>query len=119
MKVKELIAELEQKNPESELYVSVYDCGGFNDIYGIDNVDQFDPEEAVQIAISTGCDTHRKWTGQQNCPLEKLEKAIKSCDDLKKTIDFYKEQMTFLEKRFQERLTLVDRLAEMRKKEGK
>jgi len=109
MKVKELIAELERLNPEVEVYISVYDCGGINDLHGIDNIDQFDPDEAVNLAINVGCDTHRKWSTQQNCPVEKLQKTIAQCEDLKKTIDYYKEQLTFLEKRFSER----------NKKEGK
>ena len=105
MKVKELIAELAKVDQEKEVTIAVYDCGGFNDSYTPDDVEEYADKDYrhTQINISVGCATHRKWTTDQNCPVNKIEAERKKIEDLQQTLQYYKDQFELLEKQFSER----------------
>lgn len=61
MTAKELIAELQKLDPEVKVSVAVYGCGGFDDLHGVDDVEQreYDGSKWIQIGISVGCDVHK------------------------------------------------------------
>lgn len=105
MKIKELIEDLSKYNPELEVNIAVYDCSGYNDSFEIDGSEHMNGEgyDLVQLGINVACATHRKWTTQGNCPIDKLKEELKKVEEVQKTIDYYKLQMEQLEKRFSER----------------
>jgi len=99
MKVKDLIKELNNMDPEADARVCVYDCGGFDDSHEISDVEVNKGESwnIVQLEISVGCSTHRKWITEGNCPVESLKKESKKIEDLKRTLDYYQKRFDTLQ----------------------
>lgn len=105
IKVKELIEKLSQMNQESEVFVSVYDCGGFNDAYSLEDINSLNDKDnnQVMLEISVGCDTHKRWVSNSNCPIEKIQEELNKAEAMINNIEYYKKEITRMTKKLSDR----------------
>lgn len=61
MKIKDIIVYLQSCNPDSELNVAIYDCGGFWGTFPVEFAEsvEIDGVSYPQVEISIGCDAHK------------------------------------------------------------
>lgn len=62
MKNSELIAELQAMDPDTEVRIAVYGCGGYDDSHDISDVEEhaYDGSKWITVDIDVSCGVHRK-----------------------------------------------------------
>jgi hypothetical protein len=97
MKIKDLILELSKFNPETDISICVYDCGGYNDVYGF----EIEAQNSARLYLSmyVGCDTHRKWTSTNKCPVQGIQNEIDKIADIHSSVDYYQKKLEELKEK--------------------